>query len=276
MNELITVRQLPIIIERLEGFKTEVLERVKFAETCVCDAETVKETKKYRAELNKQFKELDEQRKTVKTQIMEPYNVFEAKYNECVRDIFKAADAKLADKINEVEGTLKAEKTGLLKAYFEELKQQLNLEWLDWFDVPINVTLSVSYKKLRDQVKDWVCERANDIATIRLQSEDIQPELMLEYRKVLNLSEALRIVTERRAALEMQRAQEAEAKAKVEEDAKRIAEIEAVAAKQESLSAPKVETPVKEYKATFTVYGTLEQLKAVKAFLNEGGYRYEC
>lgn len=276
MNELITVQQLPIIIERLESFKVEVLERVKFAETCVCDAETVKETKKYRAELNKQFKELDEQRKTVKTQIMEPYNVFEAKYNECVRDIFKAADAKLADKINEVEGALKAEKTGLLKAYFEELKQQLNLEWLDWFDVPINVTLSVSDKKLREQVKDWVCERANDIATIRLQSEDIQPELMLEYRKVLNLSEALRIVTERRAALEMQRAQEAEAKAKVEEDAKRIAEIEAVAARQEALSAPEVKAPVKEYRATFTVYGTIEQLKAVKAFLNEGGYRYEC
>lgn len=276
MNELITVQQLPIIIERLEGFKVEVLERVKFAETCVCDAETVKETKKYRAELNKQFKELDEQRKTVKTQIMEPYNVFEVKYNECVRDIFKAADAKLADKINEVEGALKAEKTGLLKAYFEELKQQLNLEWLDWFDVPINVTLSVSDKKLREQVKDWVYERANDIATIRLQSEGIQPELMLEYRKVLNLSEALRIVTERRAALEAQRGQEAEAKAKAEEDAKRIAEVEAVAAKQESLSMPKVETPVKEYKATFTVYGTLEQLKAVKTFLSEGGYRYEC
>ena len=45
MNELITVQQLPIIIERLESFKVEVLERVKFAETCVCDAETVKETK---------------------------------------------------------------------------------------------------------------------------------------------------------------------------------------------------------------------------------------
>ena len=276
MNELITVQQLPIIIERLESFKVEVLERVKFAETCVCDAETVKETKKYRAELNKQFKELDEQRKTVKTQIMEPYNVFEAKYNECVRDIFKAADAKLADKINEVEGALKAEKTGLLKAYFEELKQQLNLEWLDWFDVPINVMLSVSDKKLREQVKDWVCGVAGDISAIRMQSEDIQPELMLEYRKVLNLSEAIKAVTERRTALEAQKAEEAEAKARAEAEAAHVASVEAEAARQEALSAPEVKAPVKEYRATFTVYGTIEQLKAVKAFLNEGGYRYEC
>ena len=276
MNELITVQQLPIIIERLEGFKAAVLDKVKYAETCVCNVDTVKEIKKYRAELNKQFKELDEQRKSVKAQIMEPYNAFETKYNECVKDIFKTADEKLAGKINEVENELKEEKARMLKAYFEELKETFNLDWLNWFDAPINITLSVSDKKLREQVKDWVCGVAGDISAIRMQSEDIQPELMLEYRKVLNLSEALRIVTERRAALEMQRAQEAEAKAKVEEDAKRIAEIEAVAAKQESLSAPKVETPVKEYKATFTVYGTLEQLKAVKAFLSEGGYRYEC
>lgn len=44
---------------------------------------------------------------------------------------------------------------------------------------------------------------------------------------------------------------------------------------QEEEFVPESEGNEKEYELSFTVWGTLPRLKAVKAFLVEGGYRFE-
>ena len=65
MNELIKVVQLPVIEEQLRSMKETVDKRVGEALSLVCTEETVQTVKGVRAELNKEFQTLEEQRKEV-------------------------------------------------------------------------------------------------------------------------------------------------------------------------------------------------------------------
>ena len=56
--------------------------------------DTVKEIKKLRADLNKRFKELEDERKAVKAKVMAPYEAFEEVYKKYVTDIFKYTEAR--------------------------------------------------------------------------------------------------------------------------------------------------------------------------------------
>ena len=64
-NELIVVKQLPIIQERLKELSTEIDKKVENAKSLICTEENVKEVKQVRADLNKDFKDLEMQRKLV-------------------------------------------------------------------------------------------------------------------------------------------------------------------------------------------------------------------
>ena len=68
MQNLIQIRQLPIIEEHLQQVKEEVTAKVKEAQALICNDETVKTVKSTRADLNKIFKEYESKRKEVKKQ----------------------------------------------------------------------------------------------------------------------------------------------------------------------------------------------------------------
>ena len=72
MNELIKVVQLPVIEEQLRSMKETVDKRVGEALSLVCTEETVQTVKGVRAELNKEFQTLEEQRKEVKKAVLGP------------------------------------------------------------------------------------------------------------------------------------------------------------------------------------------------------------
>ena len=62
-NELIVVKQLPVIQEQLQQAKKAVSARVEAACSLVCNEDTVKSVKEERAKLNKEFKLWEEKRK---------------------------------------------------------------------------------------------------------------------------------------------------------------------------------------------------------------------
>ena len=69
-ENLIVIKQLPQIEEHLKDLSTEIDVKVNNAKKLVCTEETVKTVKQVRADLTKDFKNLEEQRKTVKEQIL--------------------------------------------------------------------------------------------------------------------------------------------------------------------------------------------------------------
>lgn len=271
-KEMIAVKQLPIIVEQLQQVKEEVAAKVDFALRLVCTEDTVKDVKKVRSELNKELAEYEASRKAVKKAILTPYEQFEVVYKDCVSDTYKKADTELKHKIDSVENELKAQKAAEVKAYFDEYLQSKGIDFVTFESAHINVTLSASMKSLKEQAKAFIDKIADDLALIDTQEH--KDEILYEYKQSLNVSNAITMVTYRYKAIEEAKAREEERKAREQAAAEAAAKVEAVAPPTVEPIAPPVEEE-KTYTLKFTVRGTMPQLKALKEFLNNGGYDYE-
>ena len=97
MQELIIIKQLPQIEEHLKELSTEVDKKVENAKGLICTEENVKTIKQVRADLNKEFKEVEKQRKEVKEKVLAPYMQFEMIYKEYISE-YRSADNDLKKK----------------------------------------------------------------------------------------------------------------------------------------------------------------------------------
>ena len=122
IDNLIVVKQLPVITERLRELKEDIESRTTSAVAMDCTEDTYKEIKKIRADLNKECKEYEDRRIAVKKAINAPYEAFNEVYKECVTVPFKKADTELKAKIDSVEDGLKASKRENVLKFAEELK----------------------------------------------------------------------------------------------------------------------------------------------------------
>lgn len=285
-NELIVIRQLPIIEDQLRTIHDTVLARVEDVLAMECTEETYKEVKKARSELNAQYRALEERRKEVKAQVEAPYKKFEAVYKACAGDLFSAADKQLAAKIAAVENGLKQKKAEQVYAYFDEYRESLGIP-ADMVAFGITVTLSASLKALKAQAKDYLDRVRGDLDMIATQ--EYKDEILVEYRKHLNASQAITAVVNRHAAIERERRMREEMAATAERKQEAVEAVrEVVEAEQqpEPTPEPTIMPPVvvertedaeppKQYSTAFRVTGTIEQLKALKNFLVDGGFTYE-
>lgn len=291
-SSLIQVKQIPVIIENLKSVKSEIEKKVNSACEMVCTDENYKEIKKLRSELNKEFSEFESRRKAVKSEIMTPYEAFETVYKDCVTNPYKRADLALKGKINATEQELKRVKYEKSKSYFEEYKKSLGIDFVTYEQVNLNITMSVSLKKLKETIKNFLDKVMDDLKLISTQSHT--DEILYEYKRSLNVSASITTVSERFKAIEAEKAR-AEAEKAEREKAEQvmnstIAEYEPfVANVPEEVAPPVDETPAvqeseehseeKILSLSFKVYGTKSQLKdfalTVKQLISERGLRYE-
>ena len=276
-NEIIVVKQLPVIVEQLAQVKEQVIQRVELATSLVCTDETVKEVKKARAELNNEFKAWEEKRKEVKTAVMTPYEKFEAVYKDCVSDTYKKADADLKAKIEGVEKELKQKKADEVKEYFNEYLESAGIDFVTFEQANINVTLSATMKSLKEQAKSFIDKIDDDLSLIDTQEH--KAEIMVEYKKTLNVSAAITGVNARYKAIEEEKRRIEEAEERRAAEEQHIAEI--TSALPEPEPEPEIIPPVEEqpqepeYTLRFKVTATKTKLRELKAFLDNGGYKYE-
>lgn len=277
IKDLIEVKQLPIIEEQLKNVSAVIDERVKNATSLVCTEETVKTIKELRAELNKDYKEFEAQRKMVKEQVLKPYNDFEDIYKKCISDKFRNADLILKGRIETVENELKAKKEQEIKDYFEEYKTAIEIDFITYEQAKINVTLSASMKSLKEQAKTFIDKIADDLKLIETQEH--KAEILVEYKQTLNVSNAITTVTNRFKAIEEEKRKEEQKVVHIEmnenhEITKESHEqLEGIFNKP--LEQPKEEIQEDILTLRFTVRGTRTKLKALKQFLESGGYEYE-
>lgn len=281
MKDLIIVKQLPQIEEHLKELSAEIDKKVEYAKSLVCTEESVKAIKQVRADLNKEFEELEAQRKNVKEQIFAPYNQFEEVYKVYIADKYKSSDLDLKTKIDNTENELKAQKEQEIKDYFEEYKTANNIDFVDFKQANINVTLTASKKSLKEQAKKFIDEIVDDLKLI--ETQDCKEEILVEYKQTLNISRAIQDVANRHKLLEEEKRKQEELKNKQLEEAQRQADIsikeQEIATKNAldnfSIEAPKVEEQEEMLTLKFTVRGTRTKLKELKKFLEDGGYDYE-
>lgn len=281
MNEIITIKQLPIIEERLKDLSKDIQTKVSAAIAMPCDENTIKEVKAVRAELNRDSEDLEEKRKAVKKAVMAPYEAFEETYKTYIGNIYKKADSQLKIKIETIEGELKAEKEKEIAEYFIEYRDSVNIDFVEWKDAGITITLSASKKTLKNQAKQFLDRITEDLALIETQEH--KAEILAEYKSTLNVSRAITAVVDRHNRIEEEQRRIQKREETLREKEKNVQMVEAIQIEQEVFSAPKVinqnvEEPTsenKKYAVSFRITDTLERLRALKEFLTEGEYTYE-
>ena len=141
-------------------------------------------------------------------------------------------------------------------------------------------------KSLKEQAKNFIDKIVDDLNLIDTQEH--KAEILVEYKQSLNVSQAITSVTNRFKAIE-------EEKRKLEKEQELQKEIVEIAKESdkyvdthvptiEEVPQMTIETPLEAptiveteeiLTLKFTVKGTRKELKALKEFLENGGYDYE-
>ena len=208
----IVVRQIPVIEHDLIAVGRSVTERINALnlEAQVVTEDTIQTLKKVRAELSKEATEWENQRKTVKKIVNDPYTEFESIYKTEISEKYKSADDTLKTKINEFELKIKEEKRTNLQLYFVEHCTVEKIDWLTFDRTGIEINLSTTEKKYREQIDEFITRVISDMKLIA--SETFAAEMLVEYKRTLNASHAITSVRERKEAerLEQERLKMAE------------------------------------------------------------------
>ncbi len=200
METSITLVQNPIIKHNLELIGKSITKKISELnlKNQVATEDTVKTLKKIRAELNKELKEYESQRKSIKDAVMNPYLDFEKIFKEQITDKFKDADDTLKDTINSFELSVKTEKRKSLKTYFEEICKVEKIDWLSFDSLNLDINLSTTEKKYKEQIIEKVNSVIDDLKLIN--TEEYSAEMLVEYKKTLKASQAIQTVRERKKA----------------------------------------------------------------------------
>lgn len=268
----VAVESLLKITESLANCKAEIEQRTAAASLMAVSEENLKEVKRYRAALNKEFAEKEEARKALLKEISKPIEDFKKAYDECVAKPYKKADSDLKSKIDTVTAALIEEKSEKLKVYFDEYASEFNISFVKFENLPIKVTQSATMTSLKNQINEYVNKVVEDVEAIKNLPEDEQPEVMAEYKKRLNLSVVLAEYHERKRRAEEEKAQLEARKEQEKQEAARVERVMETAPVIVPTEPPKDE---KVYRTTFRVCGTKSQLLKLREFLKENDIKWE-
>ena len=269
MSDMFSIQNISATEKSLMAISTECADRLKLAENLACTEETKQTAKKLRAELNKEFSEYEAERKEKTAEYEKPLKQFKELYDRYITKPFRNADTALKIKISEVEEVQRAEKTAAVKDYAAELITLYSLDWLDVSRIMPNITLSASEKALKKEVKETLDRIKSEVDCINAISDN--SELMAQYMECLDLPAAQTIIVMRKKHKEQ--AEQAMAIYKQQEEVK-----QKVVERIEQLAPPVIEEEKpeeKKYTMTFTVSGTIEQLKTLKSFMIENKIEFK-
>ncbi len=259
------IKGIAEIEDNIQDVQNYALELNEYYSKIIFTEDTLKEAKTEKAEVNKFKSKVADFRKQITKKYNEPLQKFvdTAKMTESIlNDTYETINKQ----VNSYEAEQLAIKTSEVKDYFEELCQQENIDFIDYSNANINVTLSASMKSLKEKANEFVNKILDDINLIN--SQQYIDEMMIEYKKDLNVSRAITEVQQRHVALEQ---------AQKEKEEKREQEItdKEMIEKIDSLSAPKEEIKKELVKLAFEFIGEKEQAKIIVSALrnSKGQFR---
>ena len=291
MNEnLIIVQQLPVIVyERLESVGQEIDKRIAALDLDkqLVTEDTKKAVKDTRAMLNKELKDFEEQRKRIKEQVTTPYMAFEKAYNSFIKEKYEKADSILKVKIDEFDRRLKADKEARIRAYFTELCQANNIDFLHFERLCLNIRLNDSDKSLKDLVNTNIDNVVKSLEFIEslTDPDEYKAEILADYKQTLDVMTAINNAKYRKQQreyelqrIEAQKAAAEQARLAAEARAKEVAPLQAPEdvkseeRKVKNEAVPAAQEEILHY--TLGVSGTRAQLRALRQFLETNNINY--
>ena len=232
--------------------------------------EDVKDMKKEKAVINKLKDAVATYRKNIVADFKKPILEFENAAKETEKTL-KEAYESIDSQISVFEEQRRQEMVSELKEYFDEYKTVCHLEWLEYERMNQNVTISGSLKKYRVEITDFINLISSHIRAMEIYPEEERAEILVEYKRTLNFTDALVTVKKRQEALAEEKARQEALKAfsvKEEEVVNKVDELIAPV-EIEQKPAPKIHT------VALKISGTADQLKDLKIFMEKGGITYD-
>lgn len=266
INEIMKIEQMPIVFEQLEKIGALIEESTKDLDKLECTEENKQEVKKRRTEINNTLTVLEDRRKEIKKSLLEPYEVFNEKYESECKTKLESASNLLKDKIDVIENQQLAEKEAELKEFY---KQYCDVNAIDipFERIGLNITLSASIKSLKDQILQFIDKTVSDLKLIDM--EEYRDEILIEYIESLNFVDAKTRVLERHRQLEKIKEQQESIQEKKQEEEKIVEKVEEITTPKEIIEDEEI------IKVSFTLIGTKGQIKKVKDLIVQLGIEYE-
>ncbi len=271
--EIIGTAKIEDNIKKVKEYAIKVKE---YYTGMVFTAATKEDAEKEKADINKFKKQIEDFRKQIVAKYNEPIKLFEDTAKETEKllketyDLInvqvKAFDDEQLEKVREK-----------VESYFNEYAQSKGIDFVNFSQMNISVTKGLLTstgnltKKIQDQMNEFIDRCAKDVDLIN--TLEHKEEILIEYKKTLKSAESIAMVMDRYKQLEDMKKEKESTKEQVINDEEMLKRINI-------LSAPKVEEKANRnqeeiLELTFKVRGTRAKLKALKEFLNNGGYDYE-
>lgn len=170
--------------------------------------ETMKEAIEEKAKINKFKEEVAKYRKNIVCEYNKPIKGFEDTSKE-TEQLLKQAYEVINTQVSNYRDKQKKIIEEEVKSYFEEYKQNLNIDFVKFEDANISITLTASKKSLQKQVQDFIDRINVDLATIALQNNN--DEILVEYKtNGYKLNEAMQTVAKRLKSIEEEKKKQEE------------------------------------------------------------------
>lgn len=248
----------------ISNWLTEVLEPYQ---NLAVTEETLASAKEIKAKINKVTRTIDDYRKTVKKQYMQPYTDFEEKCKKLTNMCLETS-VKIDTQVKEITDKRKAEKIAELKAFFDMEAKSVK-DYCTWEQCYNEKWGNFTYKveDAQKEITDFAFETHQDVETIKELHSEFGISLLNEYTKTHDL----------RAVLSMESALKARKTAENERKATEVSEHTATdetPAEANSEAHTSTIRPKKIYRLRFEVELDMEQANALKDFFSEYNIKY--
>lgn len=197
-TNVIELVQNPILKNKIKEIGISVSERLENLnlDSQIVNEDSIQALKKLRAELNSENKEYNNQYKNVHDLYMHPLNELKDLYKLEITEKYTKADALLKDKIGNFEIKIKETKKQNVLTYFNELCVSQNIDFVKFEVVIPEINLSTTEKKYKEQCNAYIDRVVDDLKLIA--TTEFEAEILTEYKKTLNCSNAITAVTDRK------------------------------------------------------------------------------
>lgn len=264
------IKGLAKIEDNIMEVKEYAIKLNDYYSNIVWTEDTLTDAKEEKANVNKFKDKVAEFRKNIIAEYKKPIEVFETTAKDTEKLLAETYDT-INIQVKKYEEEKKEQIYQLCVDYFNEQAISKNIDFATFDQMNVNITLGMATKtgdltkKTKEDIEAFVERIEKDIELIN--AGEYVNETLVEYKQTLNASQSILDVKRRMQQIEEEKAKQEEINKQKEIENETIKKVD------ETLSAPKEEE--KTYSVTFKVWGTIEELKRMKEYLVNGGYKYE-
>ncbi|MBO5138707.1 MAG: DUF1351 domain-containing protein [Bacilli bacterium] len=270
------IKTLGTIEDNIKELKQYATNLSEYYKQVSFTSETLKEAKDEKADVNKFKNKVKGFVKEVEDKWNKPLENFKKDVKETV-NLLENTYETINNQVLKYENETKEKIKEKCISYFNEYALSKKVDFVEFSQTNISITLGLVTekgqltKKAKDSITDFIDKVVSDIALIN--SQPYEDEILIEYKKDLNVSKAICEVTERHKQLEQAKIQKEEKKEQELTDEVMLNKID------NCLKAPKIEKIETQndeiLELNFKVRASRTKLKQLKEFLDKGGYDYE-